>query len=52
MFTGNLIEDLMATVERVELRTQADAELMAEIEPWFVSAQESAICDNELRGVA
>lgn len=52
MFTGNLIEDLMATVERVESRTQVDAELMAESEPWFVSAQDSASCDDELRGVA
>ncbi len=52
MFTGTLIEDLMTTVERVELRTQTDAELMAEVEPWIVSGQDSASFDNELRGVA
>ena len=52
MHTGTLIEDLIATVERVEQRTQADTELMAEMEMWFVSAQDSASCDNSLRGVA
>ena len=52
MLTGTLIEDLIATVERVEQRTQADAELMAEMEIWFVSGQDSASCDDNLRGVA
>ncbi|MBI3477766.1 MAG: hypothetical protein HY010_18690 [Acidobacteria bacterium] len=56
MLTGTLIEDLIATVERAELRTQmqaqADAELMAEMEPWFVSVQDGVGFDNELRGVA
>jgi hypothetical protein len=52
MLTGTLIEDLIATVERVELRTQADAELMAEMEIWFMAGQDSASGDNNLRGVA
>ena len=52
MLTGTLIEDLMATVERVELRACAEAEFMAEIEPWITAVQDSASCNNELRGVA
>ena len=52
MMTGTLIEDLIATVERVEQKTQTDTELMAEMEIWFISAQDSASCDNNLRGVA
>lgn len=52
MFTGTLIEDLMATVERAELRTQTEADFMAEFEPLFISAQDGASCGNELRGVA
>jgi hypothetical protein len=52
MLTGTLIEDLIATVERVERKTQADAELLAEMEIWFMSGQDGASCDNNLRGVA
>ncbi|MFY9560668.1 MAG: hypothetical protein WAQ52_10580 [Terriglobales bacterium] len=52
MFTGTLIEDLIATVERVQQRTPAEAEVIAEMETWFVSGQESASCDNKLLGVA
>ena len=52
MFTGTLIEDLIATVESVELRTQAEADFLVEIEPWVLSGQNSASCDHELRGVA
>jgi hypothetical protein len=52
MLTGTLIDDLIATVERVQRKTQAHAEFLAEMEPWFVSVHESASCDNELRGVA
>jgi hypothetical protein len=56
MLTGTLIEDLIATVERAESRTQMqaqpEAELMAEMEPWFVSVQDGVGYDNELRGVA
>ena len=51
MLTGTLIEDLIATVERAERKTQAEAELMAVMESWFVSEQDSASYDN-LRGVA
>ena len=50
MFTGTLIEDLMSTVERVELRTQADAELMAESEPRFASLHQNAGSGQELLG--
>jgi hypothetical protein len=52
MLTGTVIEDLMAAVERVERKAQAEAALMAVIEPWFVSVEGSAFCDNELAGVA
>ncbi len=52
MFTGTLIEDLIATVERVEQRAQAEAREMAEIEPWFASREENAGCDTKLLGVA
>jgi hypothetical protein len=50
MFTGNLIEDLIATVDRVDA-TAEDAE-MAEIEPWFASAQENIGYESKLLGVA
>lgn len=52
MFTGTLIEDLIATVERVELRAQAEAREMAEVEPWFASGEENPRCDSKLLGVA
>jgi hypothetical protein len=52
MLTGTLIEDLIATVERAERRMRAEAELMTEMEIWFVAAQDGASCDNNLRGVA
>ena len=51
MFTGTLIEDLIATVERVQVRAQAEAREMAEIEPWFADL-EIAACDAKLLGVA
>jgi hypothetical protein len=51
MLTGTLIEDLIATVERVEQRTQAETELVAVMEIWFASG-ENASFDNNLRGVA
>ena len=50
MFTGNLIEDLIATVERAEAKAQDLA--MTEIEPWFASVQENANYDSKLVGVA
>jgi hypothetical protein len=52
MLTGTLIEDLIAAVERVQQRTSAEAEGLAEMEAWFVSGQDSASCDKELLGVA
>jgi hypothetical protein len=50
MYKGNLIEDLFATVERVELRAQ-DAET-AEIETWFAATEESTGYESNLPGVA
>jgi len=52
MFTGTLIEDLIATVERVQQRTLAEAETIAELEAWFVSGQDGAGCDNKFLGAA
>jgi len=59
-FTGTLIEDLMATVERAEQRAQSDGASVAEsafveasgVEPWFVSVQEIADYDPKILGVA
>ena len=51
MLTGTLIEDLIATVERVDQRTRAEMELMVVMEIWFASG-ENANCENNLRGVA
>ena len=49
-FTGTLIEELIATVERAEARAHhLDA---AEIEPWIASAQENTNYDPKLLGVA
>jgi hypothetical protein len=50
MYTGNLIEDLFATVERVELKAQ-DAET-AEIETWFAATEENTGYESNLPGVA
>jgi hypothetical protein len=50
MFTGTMIEDLIATVERAEAKVQDLA--MMEIEPWFASVQENANHDSKLFGVA
>ena len=50
MFTGTLIEDLIATVDRVDATAQ-DAE-MTEVEPWFASAQENSNYDHKILGVA
>ncbi len=59
MFTGTLIEDLIATVERAEQATSntmlvADS-LLAEswfADSWFASVQERMDCDSKLLGVA
>jgi len=50
MFTGTMIEDLIATVERAEAKVQ-DQE-MTEVEPWFASAQENANYDSKLLRLA
>lgn len=49
-FTGTMIEDLIATVERAEAKAQHLE--IAEIEPWFASVQENANYDPKLLGVA
>ena len=64
-FTGTLIEDLMATVERAEQRAQSVGPLPLEaiaiepmfgetcpIELWFTSVQSHTDYDSEFRGVA
>jgi hypothetical protein len=59
-FTGTLIEDLMATVERAEQRAQSDGAFVVEsllveasvAEPWFASLQENADYDSKFLGVA
>ena len=59
-FTGTLIEELMATVERAEQRAQADEPMFAAstfaeqvvVEPWFASVQENADYDSKFLGVA
>lgn len=58
-FTGNLIETLMATVERAEQRTFSDEPLFAETfgqhvpsEAWLGSLQQSTEYDSKLFGVA
>jgi len=51
MFTGRLIEDLIATVERTEARTKSAEPIAIEavkIEPWIASAQEDMGCDSNL----
>ena len=62
-FSGNLIEGLMATVERAEQRAACVAELrqaepmrletaVAAIEPWLVSVPKNADYDSKFLGVA
>ena len=52
MYTGNLIDQLMATVERAEARAEQKSEL-SQLEHWYaVSAQELAQLDPDLLGVA
>jgi hypothetical protein len=55
MFTGTLIDDLMAAVERAEARTQDLGPIQIEpcsIEPWILSAQENSDSEPKLLGVA
>ncbi|MGA6987983.1 MAG: hypothetical protein WBZ01_18135 [Terriglobales bacterium] len=64
-FTGTLIEDLMATVERAEKRAQSKRILSVEalavevltdetlaVEAWFTSVEKNADYDSKLLGVA
>ena len=56
-FTGTLIDDLMATVERAEQRAQSDEPLFAElnvVEPWLasLSLHENTDYDSKFIGVA
>jgi len=64
-FTGTLIEELMATVERAEQRAQAAENFAAEpvfvqpvfvqpmvVEGWFASVQQNPEYDSKLLGVA
>jgi len=64
-FTGTLIEDLMATVERAEQRARSEEPRFAEqmfaepmvvesmfVKTWFASVQENADYDSKFLGVA
>ena len=50
MYTGTLIEDLIAAVERAE--AQAQSFERTEVEPWFASVQENPNYDPRPIGVA
>jgi len=51
MFTGTLIEDLIATVERIQQCAETETLAMPEIEPW-IAAAENVAGDSKLLGVA
>jgi len=58
-FTGNLVENLMATVERAERRASSDEPMFAQgfaensdAQPWLVSIQQNADYDSKFLGVA
>lgn len=59
-FTGTLIEDLMATVERAEQRAQTDASCIGEpmlmdacmVQPWIASGSENSDYEPKFLGVA
>ncbi len=58
-FTGNLVENLMATVERAERRASSDEPMFAQgfaenidAQPWLVSMQENVDYDSKFLGVA
>jgi hypothetical protein len=58
-FTGSLIENLMATVERAERRASSDEPMFAQgfaqnidAQPWVVSMQQNADYDSKFLGVA
>ena len=55
MFTGTMIEDLIATVERAEQAAQSAATLVDDslvADSWFVSVQENPDYDSKILGVA
>jgi hypothetical protein len=59
IFTGTLIESLMATVERAERRASSDEPMFAQdfaqnidAQPWFVSMQQNTEYDSKSLGVA
>jgi hypothetical protein len=51
MYTGTLIEDLMATVERAEQHAAADAST-PEPEPWIAIGSFEVGAESNLLGVA
>jgi hypothetical protein len=59
-FTGTLIEDLMATVERAEQRAQREVAFLSEpgpveksiVQPWFATIQHNSDHDSKFLGVA
>ena len=52
MYTGTMIEDLIATVQRIETRTMAERET-AELERLYMAGEpEIRRCDHNLLGVA
>ncbi len=58
-FTGTLIEELMAKVERAEQKATLDEPLFAQIfteqmvvDPWFTPLQDNTNYDSQFIGVA
>ncbi len=51
MYTGTLISELMAVVERTEARVYNN-ERESELERWYASQHSHAVVDAELLGVA
>lgn len=54
-FTGTLIDDLMAAVDRAQQRSQADEPSFAEaivVEPWLASVHENIDYESKFLGVA
>ena len=51
MYTGTLISELMAVVERTEARVYNN-ERQSELERWYASQHSHAVVDAELLGVA
>jgi len=49
MFTGTLIDELIAIVERAESKSQPD---VVELEAWYVSVHENTNYESKFLGVA